>query len=369
MLLVRLAQCRATPGRAGGAGWRDLAGRGRGRGQGRGAAFRHQRRRLACFATALVPTQQPNLSPVELQTATATGLVSSLRTQLQHADADTDADTAVVLLTPRLAQWATPSSPLLHQLVALLRAADGADGADGVETGALAAAVHAVVAVVDQIPSPSPSPEQAASAAGHEDGVSVCLTRSANVGLEAVPPRSVANITPRAGQQSEAAADGAGQLFVSLPTRRVNASTPPARQQVGLQLANTLFVNGQPHTLRAFQWRQHKLPWRQSLLAADNAAQAGLTLLGQVQLQTCRLSLSQPVFSASLHLALDPVTAPRAIAGIYGNILSKLHRSAVGGGEETEPASLELERIIPDLVAARSKPRGQQQPQPQSISV
>jgi hypothetical protein len=123
----------------------------------------------------------------------------------------------------------------------------------------------------------------------------------------------------------------------------------PGLLSVEVPLANTIFANGRPHILSATRWRSDpdSLP-----TLTERLERAHQTIL----LEDQDLDFTPESFSTVAgHLV--PVTAPRKVLRVLGNILSQVE---IDG--QPAPASKELESIIPSLLEQRRKLYGESHP-------
>ncbi|CAP69383.1 uncharacterized protein PODANS_1_10470 [Podospora anserina S mat+] len=109
--------------------------------------------------------------------------------------------------------------------------------------------------------------------------------------------------------------------------------------QVTVPLANTIFTTGKSHALFASKWRHDPA-----------AARKGLSMAASVEktTQTILLPGYDQSSASTVYTALVPVTRPHKIVAGLGNILRQ-----VEVGVKPEPASKELEAIIPALLKKR----------------
>lgn len=210
---------------------------------------------------------------------------------------------AFFFMTPQLAQWAGSGLPFLKDAMQAIFTSPS--------SGSLEEYKYSIAAVVDKIPS---------SEKGSHEGISMCITDMESIKIK---PTSA---TTTVGRMKSTAKEE--QPLVSFAARKGTLE-----QQIGIRLANTLFLNGMPRTLLASQW----------LMQPNGEAE----VINQSTLSNCRVFTTKEASTKS-RLALLPVTSPRTVAGCVGNILSRLHRN--GPKATAEPASLELERIFPQYL-------------------
>ncbi|KAK4239823.1 hypothetical protein C8A03DRAFT_13814 [Achaetomium macrosporum] len=122
---------------------------------------------------------------------------------------------------------------------------------------------------------------------------------------------------------------------------------PPCRYAgplaVTVPLANTVFSNGRPHTLFASRWGSELSGFPRLVKNTQMTSQ-------RIVLPAAGMGISedQPTSSVASHLV--PVTSPRRIEAGLGNILRNIEISG-----SPQPASQELEDVIPRLLEARRK--------------
>ncbi|SPQ18706.1 f0b34f14-72c6-4337-9395-86dfa5e5da3c [Thermothielavioides terrestris] len=224
-------------------------------------------------------------------------------------------DAAVVLVSRALASW-LDDDVFLSRLLA----------STGIPSGTEAKGLTVVAAAVDEVPRYDRRLDLFCSS----EGVSVLRGNAAK-------------LLPAPDPASDAAA--------TTPTPSLEFAPPPCRHAGRLAatvpLANTLFSNGRPHALFVSRWRSsnpqepprllEKLP-KSSQRILLSAADTGL----------------QESSSSAVLSHLVPVTAPRRITRGLGNILREVQKD----GSEAQPASTELEDVIPRLLEARRKALG-----------
>lgn len=126
-------------------------------------------------------------------------------------------------------------------------------------------------------------------------------------------------------------------LAVAVRDTQTNQGHPGPAHEVGLRLANTVFVNGKERTFLGMHWR------------ADKAG--GKLSLNQIaDLTSCSVSSRETSISSGLTLPLYPVGKRRTVITGMGNILRQLSKSADSGSLEPMPASTELETELPRYI-------------------
>ncbi|AEO66033.1 uncharacterized protein THITE_67447 [Thermothielavioides terrestris NRRL 8126] len=278
--------------------------------------FQHQQqqqhRRISCVTVCLDPSRA---STAELQQAAIDGVEEWLG--LAKRTSSSSHDAAVVLVSRALASW-LDDDVFLSRLLA----------STGIPSGTEAKGLTVVAAAVDEVPRYDRRLDLFCSS----EGVSVLRG-------------DAAKLLPPPDQASDAAA--------TTPTPSLEFAPPPCRHAGRLAatvpLANTLFSNGRPHALFVSRWR-----------SSSSSPEEPPRLLEKLPKSNQRILLSaagagfQESSSSAVLSHLVPVTAPRRITRGLGNILREVQKD----GSEAQPASTELEAVIPRLLEARRKALG-----------
>ncbi|KAJ5902641.1 hypothetical protein N7495_003169 [Penicillium taxi] len=214
----------------------------------------------------------------------------------------------LLLVTPRLAHWLDPSSPFLSDLLAELYR-----NHPGPRT------VYAAAAVVDKIP--GATTESPVSDALEYEGLSLLVVQDAGVQWKATPPRRIGQ---SAGEEPS--------LTVSIHNE-VTGQTP---HEIGLRLAQTVFLNGKERTFLGMRW------------TAD--ANSTYRLDKSLDLAACAVSSTGKNIRAGLTLPLDVVTPRRRVLASMGNIIRQVAKSTDLSSTEAMPASTELEKELPRYI-------------------
>lgn len=111
----------------------------------------------------------------------------------------------------------------------------------------------------------------------------------------------------------------------------------PIGYQVGLRLANTVFINGKESTLFGIRG------------SYDESARA-FTPDRRVDLTSCVVTSAAGSVSPDLALPLHPVSRRRRVVTSMGNILRQLSKSTDPDSMEPMPASSELEKELPRYI-------------------
>jgi hypothetical protein len=107
--------------------------------------------------------------------------------------------------------------------------------------------------------------------------------------------------------------------------------------EVGLRLANTVFVTGKDKTLLGMRWDFDPASKRYNLSQCYDLA-------------ICSISTPAEWTSRYLKVPLQPVTQRRKVVSSMGNILRQVSKSPDGDMNDVMPASSELERELPRYV-------------------
>ncbi|KAK0729180.1 hypothetical protein B0T21DRAFT_370519 [Apiosordaria backusii] len=240
-------------------------------------------------------------------------VISAVAQSLRVSSTD---DAAVVLVSRSLAPWLQDQAFMAELLEATT--SDEEAGA-GRELSVLSAAV-------DEVP-------QFQGALSSSEGLSVLRGSAARVlpGLWEVGSNQTFSPSSFSQQPS----------FLEF---RLPGLQPKAKPlQVTVPLANTIFTNGKPHALYASRWRHDPAAARKSLSMAASVEKTTQTILLPGHNQSPNKSTASTVYTA-----LVPVTRPHKIVAGLGNILRQ-----VEVGVKPEPASKELEAVIPALLKKR----------------
>ncbi|PYI32974.1 hypothetical protein BP00DRAFT_367689 [Aspergillus indologenus CBS 114.80] len=192
--------------------------------------------------------------------------------------------------------------------------------------------VHSIFAIVDKLPDtrPQASQDSEGPCAQEADGISVLLANRDNVQGQLAAPRRARSM--------EATDSG---LVFSIPTSESQASNGGSGKtihEVGLRLANTIFINGKENTLFGARWIYDIAAKRYTL---DNA----------LDLSNCIVTSPAANVSDSFELPLYPVGQRRRVISSMGNILRQLSKHTDTNSQDPMPASLELEKDLPRYIA------------------
>ncbi|EIT74125.1 hypothetical protein BDV35DRAFT_184005 [Aspergillus flavus] len=230
----------------------------------------------------------------------------------------------ILLLTPSLAQWADTTHSFFEQCInRLYRKAPTSDSPEP---------VHAVVAIVDRLPdTPSAFKDITDNGAVTEsEGISLLFARTANIQGRAAAPRRL-----RSSETEEPALVFSFQAGILHGSD--NACLQRAVHEVGLRLANTLFINGNENTLFGTRW-------------SYDPSSSSFTLDRSVELSRCRIASTANSVHNAFGLPLHPVGQRREVISSMGNIIRQLAKHPTGTSKDPMPASSELEKELPRYI-------------------
>lgn len=195
------------------------------------------------------------------------------------------------------------------------------------------AVAYTVTAVVDKITGNSRRVADGESTSTHlvpqgREGLSLLLADATGVKARGAKP------TRTRGAASEEPAF----IFSTLP----DAGGQALSHEVGLRLANTIFVNGKDRTLIGMKWNFDERSRRYVL---DKYRDLGV----------CSVGLSQSARQCSINIPLIPVTPLRRVVSSMGNILRQVSKS-LESTSDAQPASADLERELPRYVSSLGMP-------------
>lgn len=163
---------------------------------------------------------------------------------------------------------------------------------------------------------------------GEYEGISILAVAEENVRGKAAPPR---RIGAPPGEEPN-------MLF----SIRDEQSPNGAAHEIGLCLANTVFVNGKETTLLGMRWIR---PQTGAAGSSDH-----YTLDQSVDLVGCVFEASSSRIHPNLDLPLDSVSQRRRVVTSMGNILRQVTKSTDGTSMDPMPASSELEKELPRYI-------------------
>ncbi|KAL2854918.1 hypothetical protein BJY01DRAFT_204574 [Aspergillus pseudoustus] len=229
--------------------------------------------------------------------------------------------TPILLLTPAFAHWADQKSPFLEQW--MNKFSQQTRGASVQEL------IYAVIAVVDRLPRSRSQNGHSTSdeSAAESEGLSMLFVQNKYVQGKPAASRQV-----RAVEKEEPTVKFSFQRSVD-PREAIH----PDLHEIGLRLANTIFLNGKENTLIATRW-------------SYDPSVKKIGLKGSVDLSLCSLTVNYTGIRKSLELPLYPVGERRKVISSMGNILRQIGKHADNKSDEPMPASSELERELPRYI-------------------
>ncbi|KAJ0423796.1 hypothetical protein BJY00DRAFT_44914 [Aspergillus carlsbadensis] len=218
----------------------------------------------------------------------------------------------VLLVTPAFARWTEAKSPFLEQWMNKFNNCN--------MQSSVGEHVYAVIAVVDRLPGGD-------KATAESEGLSMLFVRGDNIQGKPIASRQI-----RSAEREEPTIKFSFQEGVAS-----QEAICPHFHEVGLRLANTIFINGKENTLFGTRW------------AYDPSA-GKLGLKESVDLSLCSVTVNRRSFQKSLELPLYPVGERRKVITSMGNILRQIGKHADGESDEPMPASSELEKELPRYI-------------------
>lgn len=218
----------------------------------------------------------------------------------------------VLLVTPSFAQWIDTGSPFLEDCVNRLT------------QRASPQPVHAIVAIVDRLP--DIRAQSCDEDTTESEGLSLMVVRAEDIQGKASPPRRV-----RSMETEESA------LVFSFQDGLSRKDAPQHIHEIGLRLANTIFVNGKENTLVGSRW-------------VYDSSSSRYTLDQSVDLSRCIVAPSTSTVHNRLQLPLSPVSQRRRVISSMGNILRQLAKHTDSTSTASMPASTELEKELPRYI-------------------
>ncbi|KAJ9269262.1 hypothetical protein DTO212C5_4757 [Paecilomyces variotii] len=216
----------------------------------------------------------------------------------------------ILLVTPAFAPWIERGNTFLDELMNKLFT----DKSDNLRRSPR----HAVAAIVDKLPDPR---DEVADLLGSE-GLSLLLAQAEDVAGKAA----------RASRLKSTDKDEPSFIYSVKPTRSATTS-----YEVGLRLANTIFLNGKDRTMFGMRWEYKSDHGRFCLSQSSDLSNCTVTSAGE-RIQT------------SLGVSLSPVGQRRKVMSSLGNILRQVSKSTDGKSNDAMPASSELEKELPRYV-------------------
>lgn len=217
----------------------------------------------------------------------------------------------LLLVTPTFAHWLDPSSPFLSQFLTRLYG-----NSPGIKS------LHAITAVVDTLPDTTTNNPDS----NESEGLSLLAVGQSDVRAKAAPPRLI-----RSSASEET------NLLFSVQAEQLGQAGKTSAHEIGLRLANTVFVNGKDTTIFGTRW-----------LWDNNSNQ--YVLDKSIDFTSCTITATAGAVDATLELPLHQVTERRRVITSMGNILRQLAKSTDATSTEPIPASTDLERELPRYI-------------------
>ncbi|TPX23277.1 hypothetical protein DIZ76_012603 [Coccidioides immitis] len=231
----------------------------------------------------------------------------------------------ILLATPAFAAWAHAGSTLLPSIV-------GHIFQDALRTDEEIKDIYSISAVVDKLPIPAGLVSSARSASPEDspafekegcEGISLLIADQESLSGDIVRPMrrrdvSMPEIEPTITYAMTYEQDGGEKVST----------------EVGVRIANTIFVTGTPRTMLASRWRFDEEIGK-------------LKPKETKDLVICRIE-SNANSSVTPFIPLHPVTQPRKVITSMGNVLSQI--STGNGSTKSAPASAELEKALPAYI-------------------
>ncbi|KAL4908032.1 hypothetical protein BDW74DRAFT_148468 [Aspergillus multicolor] len=242
-------------------------------------------------------------------------ILSSFPTELFQSTPDY---TPVFLFTPAFAHWADTQGTFLEQCLSRLYQKTLDHSSQN--------PIYAVGAIIDRLPHHTRESDTAGGTAESE-GVSILLARGDNIQAEAATPRQIRSVETEESTLLFSFRENLNDQIIHEPTH-----------EIGLRLANTIFVNGRENTLFGSRW-------------AYESSSEKLKLEKSADLSACSVTVAPRSVCSSLQLPLYPVGERRKVISSMGNILRQVTKHADGRSDEPMPASSELEKELPRYIA------------------
>ncbi|KAE8386595.1 hypothetical protein BDV23DRAFT_162878 [Aspergillus alliaceus] len=227
----------------------------------------------------------------------------------------------IFLLTPFFSQWADTTNPFLEHCINRLYC--NTPARDSTEP------VHAIVAIVDKLPDNLPELKDTTNngITGESEGLALLFVPTENIQGKAAAPRRI-----RSSEAEESAL-----VFSFQSNDSDSAALRRAAHEIGLRLANTLFINGKESTLFGTRW-------------SYNPSSSNFNFNRSIELSRCRVVSTAGSVRSSLKLPLHPVGRRREVIASMGNILRQLAKHPNGTSKDPMPASSELEKELPRYI-------------------
>ncbi|OAT12550.1 hypothetical protein BDBG_07878 [Blastomyces gilchristii SLH14081] len=248
----------------------------------------------------------------------------------------------ILLVTPAFASWVVNPHSFLRESITHLFQNTRPN-----ISGGHASFVYSVVAVVDKLPVPSTisilreGKKCGDKLAGQHEYEGISLFLADGDALTAKVARSLQNRDMSTPETEPTLS----YLYRQIPTKR-DSPVVTSFVEVGIRLANTVFLNGKPRTMLASRWRYSSHP-------DSSHTSPTLTLDKEYNLLSCQINGATKPHEVTARVPLRPVTKPRVITTSMGNIISQL-RHQDEGSSSTIHASAELEKALPAYLEANN---------------
>ncbi|EER43753.1 conserved hypothetical protein [Histoplasma capsulatum H143] len=315
--------------------------RGRRSGYGYGSAL--QKRRGLCSEARMntgVDARSASLFIRDPARVLPSDIISKLPTL--PCNGDISRTIPILLVTPAFASWIVqPHSFLCESITHIFQ-----NTPHTTSSGEEVSFVYSVAAVVDKLPLPSTTSIPPEGEGGRDElagceGVSLFLANSDALAAK------VAHSLQRRDMSTPETEPTISYLYRQLPAKHASTAATTFAE-VGVRLANTLFLNGKPRTMLASRWRYSSHP-------SPNPTSTTLTLDKEYNLLNCRIESATEPHTVTARLPLYPVTRPREIVTSMGNIISQLRRRKDDRSSSTTiHASAELEEALPAYLKANN---------------
>lgn len=237
---------------------------------------------------------------------------------------DTANSVPLLVVTPSFAHWLDNSHPFLGQLLSRLY-----------PTVPKSNTLYAVAAVIDRLPSSCAELEVSKLVNKGRDpvdgldfeGLSLLVAGKDDVQGKVAPQRRVG------GPASEEP-----DLVIGIQEQAGAPQRVGSTYDIGLRLANTVFINGKESTLFGVSG------------SYDEDTNA-YTLNKKVDLTSCVVTFASTAVQPQVVLPLHPISQRRKVVSSMGNILRQLAKSSDPVSSEPMPASTELEKELPRYIA------------------
>lgn len=226
----------------------------------------------------------------------------------------------ILLVTPAFAPWAQTHNKLLPSLLRHVFR-------DAMQTSEKGVDLYTVSAIVDKLP-------LFGSSSHREDSLVMDQMGSEGITLLLTDLSSLSGDVVRSSRKRDVSMPEIDPS-ITYATTHVENGGELITTEIGVRVANTIFVTGKPRTMMASKWHIDPITETVKLKQSQDLA-------------ICRIESSTESSVATPCVPLHPVTEPRTVHASMGNVLSQI--SASNGSGKSAPASAELEKAIPAYV-------------------